>query len=252
MTDPSPLSGPFIELQSVDSTNNYARSLIARGKASHGTAIFAQDQLKGKGQRGRHWVTEKDAGVSLTVVLEPRKAAVTELFSISACVATAATELLVGVGIDARIKWPNDLYFADRKLGGILIENVFSAGTEQGTWNWSVAGIGINVNQEWFPPELPNPVSVKQITGVAQDPRQLALELCRILERRLRMMQQQGFAAVLEEYNHLLYRKDEKVRLRKENRVFDATLCGVSAAGKLVVRHVLEEEFSFEEVEWLK
>ena len=120
---PSPGSAgtPFIELQSVDSTNNYARSLIHEGLAQHGTAIFAYEQVAGKGQHGKVWISEKDANIILSMVLRPQPLLLTQQFMLSACMAVAVHDFFMKYAGEAtKIKWPNDLYWQDRKAGGVL------------------------------------------------------------------------------------------------------------------------------------
>src|SRR6185503_10759734 len=136
------------------------------------------------------------------------------------------------------IKWPNDLYWKDKKAGGILIENIISSGPD-GTshWKWAIVGIGININQTEFPPELPHAVSLKQITGKNADPIELAKELCIIITDRLTLLRSGGFDSSYAEYNKNLYKKGQLIKLKKDNRVFEAELIGVSTSGKLIVRH---------------
>src|SRR5262249_31499651 len=140
------------------------------------------------------------------------------------------------------IKWPNDIYWRDRKAGGILIENLLTGDS----WPFAVAGIGININQTIFPDALVNPVSLRQITGrewVVQD---LVKELCACLQNRYRQLEQTNdFPA---DYNRVLYKRENTVRLRKETRVFEALIKGVTAGGELVVEAGIEERFGFGEV----
>jgi BirA family transcriptional regulator, biotin operon repressor / biotin---[acetyl-CoA-carboxylase] ligase len=270
----NPIGMPIIELQSVDSTNNYARSLLYEGLAQHGTAIFAHEQLAGKGQRGKVWVSEKDANIILSVVVNPEPLQLLQQFQLSACMALAISEFLIKyAGKDTKIKWPNDLYWQDRKAGGILIESgvgsqewptdnrQWAMGNKQpaisnqqpatSNWQWAIVGIGININQTHFPPGLANPVSLRQITGKNFDPLVLAKELCVILDNYFQQLVTKGFDAIYSQYLGHLYKKKEPVRWKKGSRVFEATLKTILPTGKLVVQHSIEEEFDFGEVEWV-
>ena len=244
---------PFLELQSVDSTNNYARGLLHEGLAHHGLAIFAHEQLQGKGQRGKTWVSEQDANIILSVVINPRPLQITEQFQMTVCTAVAIHDFFSNyAGNDTRIKWPNDLYWQDRKAGGILIENVISAGKpETDRWKWAIIGTGININQTSFSPDLKNPVSLRQITGKSFDPVALAKELCSLLDEKIKQLIAGSFEQFFFEYLSLLYKKNETVKLRKDNRFFEATILGVSHNGKLITQHSIEEEFDFGEIEWI-
>lgn len=245
---------PFIELQSVDSTNNYARQLVHADLAHNKTGVFAHEQLAGKGQRGKTWLTEKAGNIALSIIIKPQVIPLADQFQLSACAAVAAQVFFATyAGDDTKIKWPNDLYWQDRKAGGILIESVVSSG-ESGinTWEWAIIGIGININQTHFPPHLPNPVSLKQITGKTFDPVLLAKELHKIFLQQFDELTTRGFSAIYEHYLANLYKKNERVRLKKDNRAFEATIREVSKSGKLIAEHGIVEEFDFGAVEWMQ
>jgi BirA family transcriptional regulator, biotin operon repressor / biotin---[acetyl-CoA-carboxylase] ligase len=182
-----PIGTPFIELLSVNSTNNYARQQIHGGLAQHGMAIFTHEQVAGKGQRGKKWASEKGMNMALSIIVNPQPLLLAEQFQLSACVAVAAHDFFSQYTSEdaTKIKWPNDLYWQDRKAGGILIESgVGSRESGVNTWQWAIVGIGININQTSFPADLPNPVSLKQITGKNFTPLELAKELCTAFDKR--------------------------------------------------------------------
>mgnify|MGYP006201769351 CR=1 FL=1 len=179
----------WIELDIVDSTNNYAMGLIHAGVAQHGTVVFAHYQNKGKGQRGKSWETEPGANLSFSIILQPHFLVPTQMFQLLAVTALSVRqELEQYIGDEAKIKWPNDLYWRDRKTGGILIENVLR-GTQ---WQWAVVGIGINVNQTTFG-TLRNPVSIKQITGKETTVKELARVIHSNLLDQLDLLKENGF-----------------------------------------------------------
>jgi BirA family biotin operon repressor/biotin-[acetyl-CoA-carboxylase] ligase len=251
---------PFIELQKIDSTNNYALRQIHAGLAQHGLAVFAHKQMEGKGQRGKIWSSDNDSNMALSIAIKPAPLTIAQQFQLSACIAVAVQEFFRKyAGIDTRIKWPNDLYWKDRKAGGILIENVIGGQKpevrgqkpEKSTWQWAVIGIGININQTAFPPELPNAVSLKQITGESSNPIELAKELCNIIDNYFHELITKGFENILSIYLSHFYKRDKKVKLKKDNRIFDAVIKGISSTGKLIVQHGIEEEFGVGEVEWV-
>ncbi len=256
----NPIGTPFIELLTIDSTNNYALTQARAGLAQHGKAFFAHEQLAGKGQRGKTWTSGKDSSLILSVIADPAPLSVGQQFQLSATVAVAACEFLRKyAGNDVCIKWPNDLYWRDRKAGGILIENIIRAKSmgspneksPPNEWQWAIAGIGININQEAFPEELKNPVSIKQITGKSFEPTMLAKELCTYIDRRYRELQSNGFDEIFNLYQSALYRKNKPVKLKKGSRSFEGILKTVTASGELVVEHGIEENFGFGEIEWV-
>ena len=248
-----PLGLPFLELQSVDSTNNYARQQIHAGLAQHGMAIFSHEQREGKGQRGKNWTSEKGVNIILSLLIKPGNLQPVHQFQLSACVAISVQEFIMKyAGENTKIKWPNDLYWQDRKAGGVLIENIIrSRGSGSGTWDWAIIGIGININQTNFPGDLPNPVSLKQITGKSFNTIELAKELCDVLEKRFTELVEVGFENIYLNYLVHLYKRRATVKLKKGGKVFMAMIEGVSQAGKLITKHAIEEEFDFGEVEWV-
>ena len=250
----NPLGTPFIELQSVDSTNNYALARIHEGMAQHGTCFFAREQTAGKGQRGKFWATETDANLTISIVLKPDFLQSFQQFQLSAAVAVATQHFFSNYGgSQTKIKWPNDLYWKEKKAGGILIENIIrNQELGIGIWEWAVLGIGININQTTFPGNLPNPVSLKQITGQHFDTLQSARDLCQSVDHFYKKLMSEGFDPILEAYNQFLYKKNETVKLKKNTRSFETVIKGVSETGQLITRHAIEERFDFGEIEWVK
>jgi len=247
------LGTPFIELQSVDSTNNYALAQIHAKLAQPGTCYFAHEQTSGKGQRGKSWATERGMNVIISIVLKPDFLQPIQQFQLSTCVAVATHQFLDKYdGSSLKIKWPNDIYWQDRKLGGVLIENIVrTRGPAGGRWDWAVVGIGININQESFAADLKNPVSLKQVTGKTFDQIELAKKLCASISHFYKKLMHKESDAILGRYNRLLYKKDEMVKLKKGNRIFSGVIKRVTQTGQLVVQHSVEEQFDFGEIEWL-
>jgi BirA family transcriptional regulator, biotin operon repressor / biotin---[acetyl-CoA-carboxylase] ligase len=162
------LGVPLIELSTIDSTNIYAMAQIKEGLAESGSCFRADYQTHGKGQHGRIWESSKGQNILCSYILELEKLdglkkwTPTDQIGFSAAIALGIRAFFdAHTNGDTKIKRPNDIYWRDRKAGGILIENLLK-GT---AWTWSVIGIGININQTVFSPEAPNPVSLKQITG---------------------------------------------------------------------------------------
>lgn len=166
------LGVPLIELSTIDSTNIYAMAQIKEGLAMSGSCFRADYQTHGKGQHGRIWESSKGQNILCSYILELEKLddlkkwTPTDQIGFSAAIALGIRAFFdAHTNGDTKIKRPNDIYWRDRKAGGILIENLLK-GT---AWTWTVIGIGININQTVFSPEAPNPVSLKQITGLDWD-----------------------------------------------------------------------------------
>ena len=236
-------------IDSVDSTNNYAMRLIKAGLAEAGSAFFAMEQTHGKGRQNKDWITEKGQNILLSIVIVPAFLKLARQFDLSVAVSLACVDFLKKYTEDIAVKWPNDIFWNDRKAGGILIENVIQGSD----WKWSVIGIGININQTKF--TMKNnflPVSLKQITGKDFDIITLAKELKKSVMKRYEALENSfTFKAILAEYNEHLFGFNKKVKLKKDNAVFETTIIGVSLKGRLITADTIEREFNFNEVEWL-
>jgi BirA family transcriptional regulator, biotin operon repressor / biotin---[acetyl-CoA-carboxylase] ligase len=240
--------GFFKILDTVDSTNNYAMAMVRAGMAKHGMAIFAREQTAGKGQRGKSWQTQPGQNIAISLIIDTNALHANQQFCLSMCIALAVNDFIKEyTGGETSIKWPNDLYWRDRKAGGILIENVFKGAQ----WKWAVAGIGINVNQIQFDKLLPNPVSLSQITGNTYDVIALAKQLYGSVIKRITSLPNAAVDEIVREYNGSLYKLNQQVRLKKENAVFKTTIKGVSKLGQLCTSDTMDRQFDFGEVEWL-
>lgn len=240
------IGNSFIILESVDSTNNYAMAKVHAGLAKHGDAYFSMTQTAGKGQRGKTWKSGNGENIILSCIIQPDMLSLTNPFILSMTIALSCYDFVNHYTCsDTTIKWPNDIYWRDRKAGGILIENRIK-GNE---WQYAVVGIGLNINQISFSPNLINPVSLKQITGNTYNIVNLAKELCDYIQNRLDMNNRE---TILEEYNRHLYKSNKKVILKIKNSVFETFIRGVNADGQLITYNIKEEFFNWGEVEWVK
>jgi len=245
----SEIGNIFTELQSVDSSNNYAMAKVHDGKAFHGNVFFAHEQTAGKGQRGKKWITNTSENIMMSIVLQPEKLSINEQFLLSACIALGCYDLLnYYFPENIFIKWPNDLYIGDRKAGGILIENIISGES----WKHAIVGMGININQTEFDKNLPNPTSLKLSTGKNFDVIAMAKQLCAFLDKIYNELIAGDSEKLITEYNSHLYKQGEKVKLKKGAQVFETTIKEVNSHGNLITTDVMERSFEFGEVELLK
>ena len=149
----------IIWLDSVDSTNSEIKRRLEH--LDDLTVIAARNQTAGRGQKGNKWFSQPASSLTFSVLLKDIGLKAWEQSAISEATALAIVDTLGSYGIDAWIKWPNDIYCTDKKICGILIENSLMG--EQ--IRWSIIGIGLNVNQTDFPTDLPNPTSMTLCTG---------------------------------------------------------------------------------------
>lgn len=237
----------FSILDSVDSTNNYAMGQVHAGLAKHGQCWFARQQTSGKGQRGKKWETGRDQNIALTIGIKLSGLKISEQFNLSVAVALGCHDFFYRfAGDGTSIKWPNDIYWGDRKAGGILIENIIQGNN----WKYALIGIGINLNQSVFPSAISAPVSLAQITGKNYDPVLLGRVLHETVMARIEKLNPKSFAVNLDEYNMHLYKRHKIVKLRSGDTLNNAEIMGVTSEGKLEIAG--GKTFNFGEVEWIK
>ncbi len=251
------LGDPLIELSSIDSTNIYAITQIMEDKAVSGSCYRADFQTHGKGQQGKVWKSEKGENLLCSYVLSlnsiknahetVQNPDSSTQFGLSVAVALGVWDLFSGfAGEETTIKWPNDLYWRDRKAGGILIENKIR-GQE---WTWSVIGIGININQGHFESEFGRPVSLKQITGKPFDIKLLSHHLSVCLTKRVNEWIHGGFETMLKQYNDRLFKKGEVVKFKTDQIKFSGKVVGVNKLGQLIIDKGIEQTHNFGEIIW--
>ncbi|WP_343744495.1 biotin--[acetyl-CoA-carboxylase] ligase [Chitinophaga sp.] len=240
---------PFYILDEIDSTNNYAMEQVNSGQVTSGTAWFTSNQTAGKGTRGKQWIARPGDILALSVALQPAMLPLSRQFMLSMAVALSAHDFLAAyAGDETIIKWPNDIYWRDRKAGGILIENVLRGNM----WHYAIIGIGLNLNQGKFPDDLPNAVSLKQITGKTWDAATMARELCSCLDARIRTLQMSALDTLLAEYTSKLFRWQQPGLYRKDGVVFQGVIRDVLPDGHLCLERDGEIlQLGFGEVEFV-
>ena len=244
----STISYPFQIFDSLDSTNNYAMGKVREGLWKHSNAAFSYEQTAGKGTRGKHWQSNKRENIILSIVADTSFLDLNNKFYLAAITALSCFDLFSKYARESiTIKWPNDLFWNDRKAAGILIENAIRGNK----WQSSVIGIGMNINQTLFNNEIIKPVSLKQITGKTYDILLLAEELYNCFFERYESLKRNKFSEIMEEYNLHLFRRNEISKLKKGPAVFESTIVRVSADGMLHTSDVTERTFDFNEVKWL-
>lgn len=237
----------FSILQQVDSTNNYAMAAIRKGLAMDGSCWFAWHQTGGKGQRGKLWENKANENIAMSIAVKSKPLYAHNLFNLSALVSVAVRNICAKYSMNNAftIKWPNDIYFGDKKAAGILIETILTDGKVSDC----VIGIGINVNQDTFAGSLPNPISLKMVSKKPFDIIEMAMELhTNILQCILSNTE----VEILREYNLHLYKKGQEVKLKHNNAVFETTIQNVTKFGNLITKDVMEKSFEFGQISWEK
>jgi BirA family biotin operon repressor/biotin-[acetyl-CoA-carboxylase] ligase len=239
----------FIFLNEVDSTNNYANQLVVTKAAEEGTVVLAQFQKSGKGQKGNTWESEAGKNLLASFILHPVFLKAADQFYISKIISLSIAEILQSKTKDITIKWPNDIYVGNRKIAGILIENsVLVPNIET-----AIAGIGLNLNQEIFVSDAPNPVSLKQLTGKDYEIQQFADDLFVAVEKWYGKLQSCKFTEIDTVYHGSLFRMKEWAHYSADGKIFEAKIIGTGKFGQLQLEHrdgKITEHF-FKEVEFV-
>lgn len=237
----------IITLERVDSTNNYAMAMIRKGAAIDGNAVFTLEQTHGKGRPGKTWKSNKAENIILSIILQMQWLPLLHQFELSAAVAVACLDFMKKyTATEISVKWPNDIFINDRKAGGILIENVVKGAF----WQWAVIGVGMNINQMEFDSYNLMPGSLKQVTGKNYDVLQMAKVLHTSVLKRVEEIKAGNFPKILGEYNQNLFARNQLVKLKKENIIFETTIKEVSSSGELITQDAYERHFNFDEVEF--
>lgn len=236
-----------IWLEAVASTNLVAAEHIHAHQPEDGTAILTKFQTAGKGQAGADW--ESDAGQNLlvTYILYPDFIEPKDLFVLNKAIALGVYDYVKSVlGEDVSIKWPNDIYYRDKKIAGLLIENSVTFSEV----NYSIVGIGVNINQQKFKRYIPEAVSMRNATEKKYSLEECFAELSNCLEHRYLQLKLKGASPVNADYKSALYRFGKYFFFRQKGIIFKARITDVLDDGKLVLEKENEkpETFRFKEI----
>ena len=220
-----------IRLAETDSTNNYLRDLLAKERLPEGSVVATDFQSAGRGQVGNSWESERGQNLTFSVVVYPTSIPVRDQFLLSQVAALSVRDTFATYVDDISVKWPNDIYWKDKKICGMLIENdVMGQNIAQ-----SIIGIGMNINQRVFRSDAPNPVSLAQATGKDYDLRKmLSLFLSKFYSRYLQLLQGET-ESLRAEYRRHLFRGDGFHRFRDSQGIFDGRIAGIEPDGHLLL-----------------
>ncbi len=222
----------YIKLSETDSTNNFLRHYEPEGETL--TVVTADYQTAGRGQGGNHWESEAGKNLLFSLLVFPKMLPVRRQFLLSEASALAFREVLGKYLGDEEVtvKWPNDIYWKDRKISGTLIETTVTA---QGMGRFMI-GTGINVNQTTFVSDAPNPVSMAQVLGHDIDREQLLQELTECFARYYDKIINGEYADVAAQYLLSLYRRDGFYHYKDAEGEFEGRVVEVEDDGHLILR----------------
>ena len=214
----------------ISSTNDWLMMRISNQKFHEGTVVFASVQTHGKGQRGSQWFSQSNKSLTFSVLLKPSFLAPIHAFDLSICVALALSDSLNKLRLGFKIKWPNDIYFEDKKIAGVLIENQMNRFVYQN----AVVGIGLNVNQLHFD-DLSNAISLKQITGLEFPVEKVMEHICESLEARYLKLRSGHFKDLKKAYMSNLYGLNQLQSFFVDNKKLNGKIINVLRNGFLQI-----------------
>lgn len=239
----------LIHINETNSTNSYLQSLCNQQKIEEFTTVLTDFQTAGRGQRGNSWESEERKNLLFSFILFPKFLEAKYQFLISQIISLAVKEELDNYTSGVSIKWPNDIYWNDKKICGMLIENeLMGKNIYQ-----SIAGIGININQQTFHSPAPNPISLFQITGKEYDLPEVLSKLMERVKAYYQLLQKGQTELITSHYAHSLFRKEGFHLYKDSQGEFFAEIMRVEADGRLILKDPSgkEREYLFKEVEYI-
>ncbi len=215
-----------------------------------GTVIMADNQFAGRGQQENIWHATAGLNLTFSVFFKPVFLPINKQFMLNIAVSTGIRKALQQIVLQGiKVKWPNDIYFEDRKLGGILIENTLSGNC----YKSSIVGIGINVNQEDFNPEqVKRATSLRKILQADVNLTELMGEICSSIEAEYLKLKSGNYNALLTEYLKGMYRFNEDAAYREAGIAFMGRIVDVTETGQLIIEaEGKNKSYNFKEIEFL-
>jgi BirA family biotin operon repressor/biotin-[acetyl-CoA-carboxylase] ligase len=240
----------IVALPLVDSTNNYLRNELSKSAPlPEGTVILADHQFAGRGQVNNTWDTEPGKNLTFTILLNPAFLVPDNQFILNKAISIGINDALSHIiGNGVKIKWPNDIYVGDCKLGGILIENIIQGSI----WKHAIVGIGLNVNQTNFAPHLKNATSLKKILHKDYEISVLLEAICKNIETQYLQLKAKKIDKINQQYLNRMYRLGEEHLFRTKGIEKPGKIIDVNEHGLLHIKFAgHDNSFSFKEIEFV-
>jgi BirA family transcriptional regulator, biotin operon repressor / biotin---[acetyl-CoA-carboxylase] ligase len=235
--------------KNLPSTNSHAASLLKKENLPEGTVVSTNFQIAGKGFADNSWESETDKNLLISIILHPSFLKPADQFYISMVISLGVCDFLLRYIPGCTVKWPNDIYINDDKIAGILIESAIIADTIE----YSIAGIGLNINQEKFISPAPNPVSLSMITGRTFNLKLCLTELCTYLDQRYKQLIAGNLKEIQNEFEAKMYRRETWSEFRDINGIFRGKIVSVGDFGSINIETINGDmkHYSFKEVEFI-
>lgn len=240
----------LLEFENVSSTNGIAAKILAEGKPREGTVVITQFQSQGKGLGTNAWESQPGKNLLMSLILYPSFLEPARQFMLHkiSSLAVMDTSRAFTQSDEISIKWPNDIYAGNKKIAGILTNNIIAGNLIKS----SVVGIGLNINQEVFSDNLPNPVSMKMITGKIFDIKKVLNLLIEKIDHYYDLLKNNQIQLIDGLYLKSLLNYQAEVNYKAGNEIFIGKIINVTEYGKLQIMHGSRvREFDIKEIEYL-
>lgn len=242
----------IIYLNEVDSTNSYLKQITeGDGAAQEGLMVCAEFQSAGRGYGTNTWESKRGENLTFSILFYPNFIEAKEMFLISQFVSLGVIDFLANY-LDRKhlsVKWPNDIYWKDKKIAGILIENLLNNHVIEN----SIIGIGVNINQTKFESDAPNPISISMITEKKYSVNEAAIKIKQTIFARYLSLLKGEFARLREDYAAHLYRKEGYHGFYDEKGTFSARIADIEDDGSIILMREdgSVNKYTFKEVEFV-
>ncbi len=236
-------------IHETDSTNNYTAAQLMTKRLPEGAIYVADSQIDGRGQQLSKWESEPGKNLTFSILLYPDFLKIERQFEISKAISLGVVDYLKELTDGVSIKWPNDIYLNNGKVAGILIENSIRINKISSC----IVGIGLNINQQLFSSDAPNPVSLSQVTGLFYPLEEAMSGLSVKIDIRYQQLCAGNYRLIDEDYTSMLFRLGIWSFYSDKNGNFDGKLLGVDQIGRLRIENKLGKinTYQFKEVVFL-
>ncbi len=221
----------YLRFEQIDSTNAEALRMVTAGNIHKPACIVASEQTKGKGQGENVWESEKGKNLTISLIVEPTFLEPSQQFLINEITSLAVCDVIANriKNQGYSIKWPNDVYIGLKKIAGILPKNIISGNRIE----WSIIGIGFNINQLEFFSSAPNPASLASVSGMTFELEHCLEDLLQAFEGWWGKAKDGNTEEIRQHYLNLLFRRGERCTYLYHRVIIEATITGISPYGQL-------------------
>lgn len=240
----------IVTLKKVNSTNTYLKDALSKSAPfPEGTVIMAEEQFSGRGQTNKLWESESGKNLTFSILLNPVFLPIDKQFELNEAICLALNDVLTTyIGDSVKIKWPNDSYAGNKKIAGLLIENIIQGNQIK----HAIVGIGLNVNQTNFPTLLQNATSLKKILQNDYDLPSLLNEICSAIEARYLQLRANRKEFIHQAYLDKLYLIGKWSPFKIDGEIQNGKIYGVTKEGYLMVEFIQGcRQFALKEIEFI-